>query len=107
VKLDHRDMLRLATVGGAEAWHLDEHVGSLTVGKKADVIVVDARQPHLTPLNDPVNTVVLKAGPSDVDTVIVAGEIVKSRGVLVGAIARHARDLAIASSQRILSEDAG
>jgi 5-methylthioadenosine/S-adenosylhomocysteine deaminase len=106
VKLDHRDMLRLATIGGAEAWHLDTQVGSLRIGKQADVIVVDTRQPHLTPLNDPVNTVVLNAGPSDVDTVIVAGEIVKSGGVLVGSLAGRARDLAVTSSERILAREA-
>jgi 5-methylthioadenosine/S-adenosylhomocysteine deaminase len=75
VKLDHRDMPCLATTGGAEAWHLDDQVGNLTVGKQTDVIVIDSRHPHLTPLNDPVNTVVLNGGPSDFDnTVIVAGE---------------------------------
>lgn len=53
VKLDHRDMLHLATLGGAQAWWLDEQVGSLSVGKRADVVLIDTRRPHLTPLSDP------------------------------------------------------
>lgn len=102
VKFDLRDMLQLATLGGAKAWHLDGQVGSLTVGKRADVILIDPRRPHLTPLNDPVNSLVLNAGPSDVDTVIVEGEIVKSGGVLTGRYAQSARELVTASHQRLL-----
>jgi len=102
VQLDQRDMLHLATLGGAKVWHLDEQVGSLTVGKRADVILIDASRPHLDPLNDPATSVVLNAGPSDVDTVIVDGEIVKSGGVLVGAHADRARELVAASNQRLV-----
>ena len=71
------------------------------------LILVDTHRPHLSPLNDPVNTVVLNAGPADVDTVIVDGEIVKSGGALVGDIADQARELAAASSRRILNTDGG
>jgi cytosine/adenosine deaminase-related metal-dependent hydrolase len=45
-----------------------------TEGKRADVIVVDAKRPHLQPLNEPLTTVVMNAGPADVDTVIVTGK---------------------------------
>jgi cytosine/adenosine deaminase-related metal-dependent hydrolase len=102
VKFDQRDMLHLATLGGAEVWDLDHEVGSLTVGKRGDVILIDTRRPHLTPVNDPINTVVLNAGPSDVDTVIVEGEIVKSGGVLTAPDADHAHELAVASNQRLV-----
>jgi len=84
VQLDQRDMLRLATLDAARAWHLDGQIGSLTVGKQADLIIVDTQRPHLHPLNDPVVTIVINGGPSDVDTVLVDGEIVKSGGLLVG-----------------------
>lgn len=49
----------------------------------------------------PINTVVLNTGPSDVDTVIVDGEIVESGGVLVGAHADRARELVIAPTARL------
>ena len=102
VKMDLRDALQVATLGGAQVWHLDNQIGSLTVGKRADLILIDTRVPQLTPLNDPVSTIVLNAGPSDVDTVIVDGEVVKSAGVLTGMSVEGARDLALASNQRIL-----
>ncbi len=105
VALDQRDMLRLCTLDAARAWHLDDITGSLTVGKRGDVIVVDTRRPHLQPLNDAVTTVVMNAGPSDVDTVIVDGEIVKSGGALVGPHAERARELIGASNTRLMQPD--
>jgi cytosine/adenosine deaminase-related metal-dependent hydrolase len=93
VDLDQRDMLRLATLGGARVWQLDDQVGSLSVGKQADLAVIDMRAPHLDGFGDPVTTMVMGAGPADVETVIVAGEVVKAAGVLVGPFAERARDL--------------
>ncbi|CAK7280160.1 amidohydrolase family protein [Streptomyces sp. RM1] len=101
VPLDQRDMLRLATVGGAHAWHLDDEIGTLTPGKRADIAVVDMRAPHLDGYGDPVATLVLGAGPSDVETVLVGGDVVKDSGVLVGPHARTARELVAASRRRI------
>jgi cytosine/adenosine deaminase-related metal-dependent hydrolase len=101
VQLDHRDMLRLATFDAARAWQLHGMTGSLTVGKQADVILIDTRRPHLQPLNDAVTTIVMNAGPSDVETVIVAGEIVKSGGALTGPHAARARELIAASNERL------
>jgi cytosine/adenosine deaminase-related metal-dependent hydrolase len=101
VDLDHRDMLRLATLGGARAWHLDEEIGTLSIGKRADVTIVDMRSPHLDGFGDPVTSLVLGAGPADVETVIVGGDVVKSAGNLVGAYADAARGLVEESRVRI------
>ena len=101
VDLDQRDMLRLSTFDAARAWRLDGMIGSLTVGKQADLIVIDTERPHLEPSADAVTTIVMNAGPSDVDTVIVAGEIVKSGGALVGPHAGRARELIAASTDRL------
>ncbi len=103
VELDQRDMLRLATLDAAKACHLEESIGSLRVGKQADVIVIDALRPHLQPLNEPVTTIVMNAGPADVETVIVEGEIVKSEGALVGAHADRALQLVAASNERLMA----
>lgn len=103
VQLDQRDMLRLTTLDAARAWHLDAATGSLTVGKRADVIIVDAKRPHLQPLNEPLATVVMNAGTSDVDTVIVDGEIIKSGGQLVGPHVDRARQLIAASNERLMA----
>jgi cytosine/adenosine deaminase-related metal-dependent hydrolase len=107
VQLDQRDMLRLATLDAAKAWHLEATTGSLAVGKRADVIIVDAKRPHLQPLNEPLTTIVMNAGPADVETVIVDGEIVKSEGELVGPHVERARRLIAASNSRLIGPSGG
>jgi 5-methylthioadenosine/S-adenosylhomocysteine deaminase len=69
------ETLRMATIEGAKILGLVEQVGSLEVGKKADVILVDLSKPHLKPLHDVYANLVYSARGSDVDTVIVDGKI--------------------------------
>jgi 5-methylthioadenosine/S-adenosylhomocysteine deaminase len=68
-------ILRMATIEGAKALGLENVIGSLEVGKKADLILVDFEKPHLTPLNDFYASLVYSVCGSDVDTVIVDGKI--------------------------------
>jgi 5-methylthioadenosine/S-adenosylhomocysteine deaminase len=84
VELHQRDMLRLATLDGARVWNLEDQIGSLTPGKQADITIIDMRTPHLDGFGDPVAVMVLGAGPADVETVIVGGDVVKRDGRLVG-----------------------
>lgn len=79
-----RDALEFATVVGAQACGLDRRVGSLTVGKDADVVIIRGTDLNLAPVSDPVGAVVLAAHPGNVDTVLVQGEIRKRHGKLVG-----------------------
>ena len=102
VESDHHDTLAMVTTHAAASWGLGDRIGSLAVGKQADIILVDTRKPHLSPLNDAVTTLVLNAGPSDVDTVFVAGALLKRRGTLVGAAAATALDLLERSRARLL-----
>ncbi len=75
--------LEMATIQAAEVLGLDEEIGSLEVGKKADFIILNMQQAHLTPSLNPVSTVVYAASGSDVDMVIVDGkEVVKHGKVL-------------------------
>jgi 5-methylthioadenosine/S-adenosylhomocysteine deaminase len=74
-----QDIVRAATIEGARAIGMADRIGSLEVGKEADVIVVDAAVPHLTPLHDPCTALVYAAGRSDVRDVFVAGEQVVSQ----------------------------
>ena len=67
--------LRMATTGGACAISLPE-TGSIEVGKRADVITVDARQAHLTPLLDPVKALVYSARGGDVRDAVIDGRLV-------------------------------
>ena len=70
------DVSRMATINGAKALGLERNVGSLEVGKKADIILVDFSKPHLRPLHNIYANIVYSARGSDVDTVIVDGKIV-------------------------------
>jgi 5-methylthioadenosine/S-adenosylhomocysteine deaminase len=69
------EALRMATMGGAETLGLENEVGSLEVGKKADIVLLDFSKPHLKPLHDIYASIVYSARGSDVDTVIVDGKI--------------------------------
>lgn len=68
-------VLRMATLDGAKALGLDRIIGSLEVGKRADIVLVDLFKPHLRPLHDIYAALVYSARGSDVDTVIVDGKI--------------------------------
>jgi len=69
------ETLQMATLNGAKALGIDKHVGSLEVGKKADIILVDLSKPHLKPLHDVCASLVYSAHASDVDTTIVNGQV--------------------------------
>lgn len=68
--------LELATIGAARALGLDHELGSLEVGKKADIILLDGFKPHLYPPVMHLNRVTHFGSAADVDTVIVDGTIV-------------------------------
>ncbi|WP_040866248.1 amidohydrolase family protein [Nocardia exalbida] len=74
----------MATLGGAEGAHLDHLVGSLTPGKRADVITLDTRTLNAGPVDHAAGAVVQHMDTSNVDTVIVDGRIVKRGGRLLG-----------------------
>jgi cytosine/adenosine deaminase-related metal-dependent hydrolase len=81
--LTARDVLKAATIDGAYVCGLEDRTGSLTPGKKADVVVIDGKSPNVLPIVDPVATVVLCADVSNVDTVIIDGKIHKQNGRLL------------------------
>ena len=72
-------VLRMATIGGAQALHLDDRIGSLEAGKRADVIVLDTSGPNAIPLFDPASHLVYSARSDAVQTVIVEGKILMER----------------------------
>jgi len=79
-----RDVLEFATVEGARANGLSKKVGTLTPGKEADVIMLRTDLINVTPINSAVGAVVTSMSPQNVDTVLIAGRVVKRRGRLVG-----------------------
>ncbi len=75
--------IEMATINGAKALKKDHLIGSLEVGKKADIITIDTNHPRLVPNVNPVSAVVYSAKGSDVDNVIIDGKwIVENRQIL-------------------------
>ncbi|MEA2950371.1 MAG: 5-methylthioadenosine/S-adenosylhomocysteine deaminase [Alphaproteobacteria bacterium] len=81
--LTTRDVLRFGTMNGAKALRLDSKVGSLTPGKEADVIILDATAINVAPLNQVPGAVVSLMDRTNVETVIVAGKARKWKGRLL------------------------
>ena len=99
--LTARQALEMATVNGAHVAGLEQRTGSLTPGKKADVVVIDGTAINVSPVIDPVAAVVLCADVSNVEHVLVDGEFRKRDFRLVGDVAK-ARSLVESSRDRLL-----
>jgi 5-methylthioadenosine/S-adenosylhomocysteine deaminase len=96
--LDAASVLKMATIDGARAVGMADRIGSLEIGKRADMIVVDTRFPHLTPMYHPASHIVYTAGGADVRHVLVAGRpVVKDRRLLtidIEAVIDRVNDIA-------------
>jgi 5-methylthioadenosine/S-adenosylhomocysteine deaminase len=73
-KVDASSIFRLATIDGARALNISEQVGSIEVGKCADLIAIDVAKPHLTPIHDIFALLVFAVGRGDVTDVWVDGD---------------------------------
>jgi len=98
--LSSRDVIRYATVDGARAAGLASITGSLTPGKRADVIVLRADRPNIAPVNDPIGAVVWGMDTSNVDWVFVGGTPLVEHGGLTADVTR-ARALATAAQRHV------
>jgi cytosine/adenosine deaminase-related metal-dependent hydrolase len=78
------DILELATIKGAEVMGVEDKVGSLEVGKKADIQLIDLKCPHIYPTADVTSSLVLYGATVNVETVMVDGKILKRDGRMVG-----------------------
>jgi cytosine/adenosine deaminase-related metal-dependent hydrolase len=88
-----RQMLEMATIGGARGLGLDRETGSLTPGKAADLLLIRAESPLTAPLADAAGLVLLQASAGEIETVLVGGRLLKAGGRLTapGAPALFAR----------------
>jgi len=80
--MNSQTMMEMATIAGAKALGIDKEVGSIEVGKKADIILIKLRKPHLTPQNSLISNMVYSAHGGDVDTMIVDGKILMENQVV-------------------------
>ncbi len=96
--LTYRQVLEAATLGSARAIGLEDKIGSLTPGKRADVIVIDLDNPSLLPLDtDSLASIVMQGQASDISWVFVDGRVRKREGKLVGIDRARLRNLARSS----------
>jgi cytosine/adenosine deaminase-related metal-dependent hydrolase len=82
LKMGARKALEMATIEGARACLWEDEIGSLEVGKKADIVVVDMGGLHWVPDLDPVNSLVYAANGADVETVVIDGRVVMRDRIL-------------------------
>jgi 5-methylthioadenosine/S-adenosylhomocysteine deaminase len=103
--LTARQMLGIATLNGAHVAGLEDRTGSLTPGKRADIVAIDATALNVAPVHDAAAAVTLSADVSNVDTVIVDGTVRKRDGRLLADTGR-ARRLVEESRDRLLAAKA-
>ena len=104
VSISARDTLEMATIEGAKALGLDDEIGTITPGKRADLVLFDATDFLTAPSHSPVQTVVFQSDPSHIDTVLVDGEVVKRDGELTNPKVHEEFDRFVASGERLLDE---
>ena len=75
-------VLEMATIRGAEALRLERQIGSIEVGKRADLVLYDLDTPEWRPLLNPVNNLVYAASGASVRTVLIDGRVVLDEGRL-------------------------
>ena len=105
------EVLARATIGSAQVMGLDAEIGSLEVGKKADLQMIDTRRYGLTPINDPVRTLVYHGHAKDIDMVMVDGRVVVADGKVVNvdedSLIRQAADAGEAAWTRFAKRHGG
>lgn len=101
-----REALEWATIGNARAMGIDNRVGTLAPGMRADITMLRARDLNIFPVNDPIYTIVEQASPKNVDTVMIDGIVRKRHGKLLFDEALLARrmDEMQASARRAMEE---
>ena len=94
-KVSAYDVIAMATINGAKALHLDDKLGTIEIGKDADLILIDTESVNMTPLNDPFSAVVYSASSENIDTVLCKGNVLlegrKPTGLDEKEIIRNAR----------------
>ncbi len=106
VPIRSREALAWATIGGAEALGLADRIGTLTPGKKADIVLLDGSDLNLFPVHDPVLSIVEQANQGNVHTVLIDGVVRKKGGRLVfpEAVRRQRMAELATSVERIMGE---
>jgi 5-methylthioadenosine/S-adenosylhomocysteine deaminase len=99
-----RDALAWTTVQGAKIAGLERRTGSLSIGKAADIVLLSASDMAMYPVRDPIGSIVMQGGIASVDTVLVAGEVMKRHGKLLYPRVKERMEALRQSGDRILTD---
>ncbi|MEO5922060.1 MAG: amidohydrolase family protein, partial [Pseudolysinimonas sp.] len=104
-RLRAEDVIWMATMGGAKSLGMEDKIGSISPGKKADLLLIKNDQsPAMTPILNPNVHVVYQAGTADIHTVVVNGRVLKFDGKRIGLDIAPARDAVAASVEYVRSQ---
>ena len=102
--LKAEEVFKMATINGAKSLGLEDQIGSIEVGKKADIVLIDAKSPQLTPFRNPISHIVYSANGGNVDTVICNGEILMKNRELTKLDESMILEAAQNASEELLSK---
>jgi len=102
--LPAEEVFKMATINGAKTLGLENQLGSLEVGKKADIALLNIKTPQLTPFRNPISHLVYSATGGDVDTVICNGEILMQNRNLLTIDEAMVIEMAQNASEDLLSK---
>lgn len=108
-KLDNKDrsvmppikVVEMATLGGARAIHREDELGSLEKGKLADIVIIEVESANMVPMYSPYSALVYSANASNVDTVIVNGEVIVEDKVLLTYDEARSREAMLDFSKKV------
>jgi len=96
-------VLQMATIEGAKALLWDKEIGSIEIGKSADLAIVDFKKPHLCPLFNEISHLVYSARASDVDTVLIDGKIVMENREITTVDVHRVLEMAEKTKEKLLT----
>ncbi len=97
-------VFKMVTIDGAESLGLEKQIGSIQMGKKADLALVDMRTPQLTPFRNPISHLVYSANGGNVDTVICNGEVLMENKNLLSLDEAMVLEIAQNASEELISK---
>lgn len=104
ISIKARRALEWVTIDGARALRMEDRIGSIKPGKQADIILIDTSDLGLFPSNDPLETVLFQSSSANVDTVMIAGKIVKRGGKLLFSELDRSKQALVESARRLLHD---
>jgi 5-methylthioadenosine/S-adenosylhomocysteine deaminase len=97
-------VLELATIDGAKALSWEKEIGSIDIGKKADLVIIDLKKPHFCPVHNEISHLVYAAKGSDAKTVIIDGKIVMENRELATVKTDHVMEMAEKAKNTLLEK---